>query len=385
MVRSLVGGDDFSNRPTGIDVDIETRFRIVETHMIAVTLILSVLIFAAVITVFVAAVLFAIVCELGALFFSKAKTLARFVFRCVSFWFAVIFVISRGFLCAVRALIHSLTFVVEQLLQIAREPHFVRDRQSISSQVRNGPHFRLSVANSVGRSLLIPSCVFGAFLFLSGALERPFDRAITAETISDTSTSKNRLRISDATPSDEPLAGTIRPAWIAEGNIAAGDVQRTVLSSHLWSTIDEAKTELQSRAMKVIETDFQLRHHGLLDPRRYPLLDRNRLEQIAVKEQFVEQTTMDFGVMKRVYWLVETSPIVRTELYSYWKTAKVQNRVIAVGLAIGLLTMIANAGALYASLKQMAQFSGRGAIAIATSCVIAWSSLGIFVANQLMS
>jgi len=46
--------------------------------------------------------------------------------------------------------------------------------------------------------------------------------------------------------------------------------------------------------------------------------------------------------MNRLWWQLEISPVVRTELFSDWKTATVQNKVIFIGAALAIITLLAN-------------------------------------------
>ena len=180
-----------------------------------------------------------------------------------------------------------------------------------------------------------------------------------------------------------------RPSWTKNGDETKDDVRRIVLTSKLWSTDDEARSELFDRALSLVQADFVARHRGLLNQGKYDFLKPKEFERIAVKEQFVERMEQDFGTftspMLRVWWQLEISPLVRTELYPAWKAAVIGNRVLAVGAALALLTMLANFAGLWARLSTQRNSSRFVASLAASTSTLAWIACEFIVVKRLWS
>lgn len=110
---------------------------------------------------------------------------------------------------------------------------------------------------------------------------------------------------------------------------------------------------------------------------------------MAVKQKYHEVVEQDFGKfsspMHQVWWQVEVSPIVRTELYPVWKAALVRNKVLTLGLILALLTLTANAVNLFWAFNRMsAPLSTRmihnGA---AVFTIVTWVSASFFLIARL--
>ena len=184
------------------------------------------------------------------------------------------------------------------------------------------------------------------------------------------------------------LAGN-RPQWTVEKEQTTGDIRRVVLTSQLWSTEEEAKEELRGRVAALVRSDFEARHHGWLDPDSDRFLNDDRAVEVAVKEKYIERFEQDFGKFKspmnKVWWQVELSPMVRTELYPAWKTAVVENRIIIIGSILAMVTLLANECALFVRLRREANGKTARAALVTAGSFTAWVATEIFLASQLLS
>ena len=182
-----------------------------------------------------------------------------------------------------------------------------------------------------------------------------------------------------------------RPNWTQQSPSTSSDVTRLVLSSRLWTTSAEAESELGTKAAEALRADFDQRHHGWLDPKAVNCLKESRIIETAVKDRYLERVEQDFGTfsspMNRLWWQVEISPIVRTELYTDWKRALVQNRILAVGTALALATMAFNALGMLAALSRLSITRRSQLLSAALaggSVVTLWSFALLGLASMLM-
>lgn len=276
-----------------------------------------------------------------------------------------------------------------------------------------------AIGRSVAGCWMAPTAVMTAFVLMSGLTnDRPgpiiengaisFDPWTTKLTDVRVNAPEGQLQISNdsanrplvAQPSlvqpasvSAPVAESDltanRPKWTNSGDRLEGDIRQIVISSKLWSTEEEAKNELQAKASEIVREDFARRHQGLINSTSLRFLNDERLIKVAVKERYLERTERDFGSfsspMNRLWWLVEVSPIVRTELYPSWKSAVVQNRVLMVGTTLALITLLVNSFGLFFALKQQPKLGWMRAAAASGLCTAAWSSAGLLVAFRLIS
>lgn len=212
------------------------------------------------------------------------------------------------------------------------------------------PRLRTAIWSPIG-----PICVLVVFVAMSGAYREDLERLLInsrkpefwAGTAAPKVAVESGVTIqpSNAIPLREADPEGLRPKWITEGNVTQGDVKRIVLSSKLWSSVEEARKALSDEATRIIRDDFEQRHHGPFVPVTNRILNEKRLIDVAVKEQFLEQVDHDFGKysapMHRLWWQLEISPVVRTELFSDWKAATVQNKVIFTGGVLAMITLLA--------------------------------------------
>ncbi len=271
-----------------------------------------------------------------------------------------------------------------------------------------GPAFSpaiLPAARAVASCWLAPTGVMALFVALSGAAIGEWDQfwlrndQLSVADVKNTNRTNTVVTSSiesetttNASPQNHDQERALdRPKWTSdgEGETTSGDVTKVVLSSRLWSTEAEAIRELQAKLAEIVRADFEQRHHGPFDPRGYRFLADDQISDAAVKERYVERIEQDFGKfsspMNRVWWQVELSPLVRTELYPAWNTVAIQNRVIAVGSALALLTLFGNVISLFTKRLKAPNGSTVSALAVSSASVLPWMAIELFVASRLMA
>lgn len=131
------------------------------------------------------------------------------------------------------------------------------------------------------------------------------------------------------------------PEWTLAGEVRHGDVRQIVLSSKQFSTLDEARNDIAATARNLLAKDFESVYHTPAETlRQLPL---KTLTDVAVKQEHVETVERDFGSffapMHRVWWQVEVSPDVRTNLHPVWKAAVQEQRTITVAGTLAAATV----------------------------------------------
>ncbi len=279
-------------------------------------------------------------------------------------------VVLRGLSMIVTRLYRNMA-LRQSLRQSLRQP--VRQPQAANVQ----PRLMLSgLLTAMVSSWLAPVCVIVLFFVLSGnagpagnsflatgALDNPIKPVESA----GSSESTDGARISTSgfpTNRGEESVATSKPTWVETGDqTISADEQLVVLSSTLWSTAEEAAAELRPRAATLVRRDFEQRHPLLIERASPRLLTDDRLIEAALKRRFLEPVEQDFGTfsspMYRLWWQIEISPLVRTELYPDWKRGVVGNRVLAIGVALALLTLIASGVTLSGQLHRVFRHRSR--------------------------
>lgn len=239
---------------------------------------------------------------------------------------------------------------------------------------------------------LAPTCIMAVFVALNGGPLPHWDRIVNSVMSDEPFLRRSRVNhVLVSGPAELPessdLAGN-RPKWTEDQDKTSGDIRRIVLTSQIWSTEEEANEELSARTAALLQSDFKSRHDGLFDPDVDRFLSVVRAVELAVKEKYVERFDQNFGSftspMNRVWWQVELSPVVRTEIYPAWKLAVVQNRIIALGTILAIVTLLANTYAMFGRLKQASRGTVRAAL-VTTSSLALWIAADVFVASRLMS
>ena len=255
--------------------------------------------------------------------------------------------------------------------------------------------------SGVIRSWLAPAGVMAVFVVLGGGPGKESGPTIT--TISHgTAGTSTAVQTSQSSPDLKSVSAThdrlipvansgtsgVLPGWVRDGNTSAGDVKRMVYSSQLWSTEAEARHELSALAAASVRADFEERHKGPLERVGRRFLTDERITNLAVKQQYVEHIEQDFGKfsapMNRLWWQVEISPAVRTELYPAWKAAVTGNRAISVGAILALLTLAANSIALFFQLKPGSGRSVVYAASVVTVSAITWIGADLMLLKMLL-
>jgi hypothetical protein len=265
---------------------------------------------------------------------------------------------------------------------------FKRIRETDSALPLHFPRATNSMIYSIAWCLVAPTAVMAVFVGLCGSTNDKLGQLLSADHHRPDSPGLNQHKpanVSDeAIPHEVPGSTNNRPQWITDTDSTSGEVRRVVLSSRLWSTEDEAMNELRPKVAALVKADFDERHSGLTDPNGRQFISVSRLEEVTVKERYVERTNQNFGnfssSMTRVWWQVEISPVVRTELYGRWKTATIENRMLVVGTGLALLVLLANARFLYATLRRAFGSGKTHAIAVTVSCMMFWMSVGVSIA-----
>lgn len=216
------------------------------------------------------------------------------------------------------------------------------------SRIWMGLRTAIQTIRSLVWCVTAPAGIMAIFIILGGGQFEPAIfrsqrqvSPIAVEVVRDAKASTGSLALAPT-----PASAEIRPGWLLDQDKTNGDVRRVVLSSQLWSTESEAVQELQAKAAALIRSDFAERHQGPFNSAGQFFMSDEELAKIAVKQRFVEHQEQDFGKfsspMNRLWWQVEISPLVRTEIYPSWKAGVIRQRVFALGTVLALLTLAAN-------------------------------------------
>lgn len=309
---------------------------------------------------------------------------------------ALLEITTEGFVAGVRTTASSIEMAVSGRGQGHREqPADPGSIQAVKGRSRFGV---VTTLRSALACWFAPTCVLGIFVALSGAmphewvnqvgLNRVPGLAVKPVELPPASGSSRLVIDNSPTPAAEPTTAPEFPSWVTEPNVTKGDVQHYVLKSQLWSTQEEARRELLPQATALVRRDFDQRHKGLLDSIRPYSWNPDRIFELAVKRQFVEHVQNDFGNfnagMNRVYWQVELSPVVRSDLYPEWRTAVTRNRMLAVGAALSLLTLLSTMTSTMTTLRRKFQPRRVMPYAVPAFSAAAWVAAGCGLMTQLV-
>ena len=250
-----------------------------------------------------------------------------------------------------------------------------------------------SMFRSIAASWYAPTAVMVVFVALSGITNLELIRHYSATPQSALSTaidSNEEAHLTAPIQGDrqEPTENHApAPEWIRAGDQTIGDVRQVVLSSKLWSTAAEATEELRPIAAGLVRADFQARHENWFGASSHRFLTDERILYSAVKKRYLEPIDQDFGAfsapMYRLWLQVEISPVVRTELYPAWKSGTVGERIIALGAILGILTLAANALALFARLIRKSPDRRMRAATIVAVSSAGWIAAELVILKQL--
>ena len=261
----------------------------------------------------------------------------------------------------------------------------------------------LSTVHTALACWFAPTCVLATFVALSGTVQREWENrfgpgAFTLSTSVPKSPDReliankpvlnqNTLPPLETTQPATPPQSAL-PQWITDHDTTSSDIQRIVLTSQLWSTEAEADRELSPKVAAIIRADFADRHQGLFNQTGRQVLSEDRIVNVAVKQRYVEHVEKDFGsfdaTMNRLYWQVEVSPVVRTELYPEWKAAVTQNRIVVVGALLSLLTLLTTTASTMLSLRGTSAPKRSYPVAVPALSAVAWAAVGFGFVTQLI-
>lgn len=230
-----------------------------------------------------------------------------------------------------------------------------------AQQLTNAPEFMAPKVRPVSPQaamlwcFVAPSCVLAAFVLVSEAPNSRLDQAMTwvrsklprqSRPVVERVTRDQLILTSWTTPMESANDSNKRPDWTLKQRTLVGEIQNIVVVSKLWSTEQEAVADLNEQTGRIVKADFEASHHGLLDPKRGFPMSNEEVAKLAVTNRYLERTEQDFGSftapMYRMWYLVQLSPIVRTELYPVWKAAIAKNRLLVLGGGLATLTLFAN-------------------------------------------
>lgn len=248
---------------------------------------------------------------------------------------------------------------------------------------------------AVLRSWLAPSIVMATFAGLSGHLDQLLDHPFMNGPIFGT-LFQPEVPVAPVAPpapiapqsataeltGDTPL-DINRPKWLEVEDTTDGDVRLIVLSSKLWSTEQEAQQELHPRAASLVRADFDQMQNSIFNRTSHGLLNDDQVTQFAIKKRYLERVEQDFGTftapMCRLWWQIELSPTVRTEIYPAWNAAVIGTRILAIGTILSLFTLAANAAALFAHLKAASNRRLFYAGTVTATSAAAWIAGNLFL------
>jgi hypothetical protein len=130
--------------------------------------------------------------------------------------------------------------------------------------------------------------------------------------------------------------GTKSPEWISREGHKEGDALFLVYASKRYSTLEEARFDVAQTVKKKLAEDFQRVYHR--SSQFIFELPVNDIRRLAVRQEYLDPQEHDFGSfrapMYAVWWQLELSPEVRTNLYGLWKDQAKEGRTLTVGGAL---------------------------------------------------
>jgi hypothetical protein len=178
-------------------------------------------------------------------------------------------------------------------------------------------------------------------------------------------------------------SGTTLPEWVQEKDSTADNARFVVVTGEIGSTVEEAATAARSAAIEVVRDDFAASYPQVAgwEPPA-PAVGAAAIRRTFVEE--IDRKTLSSGVPFRVYRAydqVELSPVVRRQIFPFWKEEIVDRRILALGGLAGLLTLTFATLAAYFRLDERTSGLFRSRLKLATVCVIA---AGGFAAATLL-
>lgn len=141
---------------------------------------------------------------------------------------------------------------------------------------------------------------------------------------------------------DDLTADSQRPKWTTAPVSTHGDLTHVVIAGQQFATIEEARQDAAAAARTQLLADFE-KTYGHSTKLLSNRLSDESLRTLAVRKEFVETAERDFGnfvaPMHRVWWQVELSPAVRSELYPQWRAKEQEIRTLVVAGNLALVTI----------------------------------------------
>jgi len=197
--------------------------------------------------------------------------------------------------------------------------------------------------------------------------DQPADPSSAAATPSKDSPATEIVAYVGSIPTGQRL--TELPAWVAETSRGDDSLTRTY-SSGLWVTTQEADQELLRHVAPELQQYFWSEHPSAAGWSPAPELI---VQSGAVARRCYETVQVQFGEhtqsMYKAHWQVARTPEVARFFLDNWRPVAVQQRLIWVGAAIGLLTLIFGALGAYYRLNAATGGQYRGRLRFATGAV----------------
>lgn len=162
------------------------------------------------------------------------------------------------------------------------------------------------------------------------------------------------------------------PTWINPASEGPDGPAQIVLSSQRFATLEEAETQITEQAAVRIR-EYWRASNGGNSPAEVPV---SLIEQFAVKEMVGEIIDKDFGngikgKMYRVHlWLDTTDSRLRDAVQKLWHSQVAEYRLILLGSAAGLMTLMLGAAAGYFRLDELTGGQYRGRLQLAAASLI---------------
>ncbi len=171
---------------------------------------------------------------------------------------------------------------------------------------------------------------------------------------------KSRIDLSDEKPAKEEKdqaseeetteSKPTKPDWVTNPPKRVGNVYRRVVTSDLYSTIEECQLQLEGLLQEAVRERVEAlvseraeRSALMLRPESFGIRIGYIMREIC-KDEYTEVVDASFGEMHRVHVLMEFTPAVENRLKTVWQEHERRHRLGIVGkyagLALGLLASI---------------------------------------------
>lgn len=171
---------------------------------------------------------------------------------------------------------------------------------------------------------------------------------------------KSRIDLSDEETSEEEKdqaseednsgSKLAKPDWVTNPPRRVGNVYRRVVTSDLYSTVEECQLQLEGQLQEAVRERVESlvsegveRSAFMPGPETFGISIDYIMREIC-KDEYTEIVDASFGEMRRMHVLMEFTPAVENRLKTVWQEHKRRHRLGIVGkyagLALGLLASI---------------------------------------------